>query len=249
MVAWNRPEYTRRVLEGLATCRGVEKYTLTVSLEPGCPEVEALFHQTWPFCVAYGVHPVRKGVALNTKYVIGSLFGQGAERIIHLEDDTVPAPGALEYFEWAFEKYKHDHSILSISAYYYAGQHQCIDQDNLGKSVPREHWHAVRRRQWFTPWMWGTWKDRWRDMESQWVNVTHINDSWATHINHHVRGDRYEIIPALARSQNIGAENGVHVVDPAWHKQHHFNEEWEGKYTVPHGTFFELPPKPAPVQD
>ena len=113
----------------------------------------------------------------------------------------------------------------------------------IGKPIPLDQWHTIKRRQWFTPWLWGTWDDRWKELERKWVQIDSIDRAWAEHINTSVRGDRFEVYPCLSRSQNIGAENGIHVPSVEWHRKHQFNEEWEGKYDVPSAPFNETHPQ------
>jgi hypothetical protein len=103
MTACNRPEYTRRVLAALASCQGIERYTLLAHIEPGCKEVEELFHQ-WRHPWRVTVNGSKLGVNRNTCGVMDAATDM-IDFWIHLEDDTVPSPDFLAYMEWARNRY------------------------------------------------------------------------------------------------------------------------------------------------
>ena len=146
--------------------------------------------------------------------------------VIVLDDDIVPAADCLRYFEWAGEKYRDDREVFTVSAY-------------ARETPPPARYHSVRRLRWFTPWGWATWRDRWEEMRAHWGFGEPF--SWDVIVNR-TRGERFEIQPFLSRVQNIGAEGGVHVPDPQWHREHQYNEF--GAWSVsldPAGRFVEEP--------
>ena len=136
---------------------------------------------------------------------------------IHFEDDTIPGRDCLKYFEWA-KSYERNSDIFTVSAY--------VNSNNKTEHYrPKsENPSEVFKRQWFTPWGWATWKDRFYEMKSVWDFVG-INGSWDCTVNF-ARKKRYEICPAISRVQNVGSENATHVPNPEWHKTHHYNEYW-----------------------
>ena len=97
----------------------------------------------------------------------------------------------------------------------------------------------VSQRNWFTPWGWATWKDRFEEMKSLW-DFTGKNGSWDATINYAARKNRNEIFPHVARCQNIGAELATHVPSPEWHKEHHYNEHWIEKLSKYTQEFIEI---------
>jgi hypothetical protein len=72
----------------------------------------------------------------------------------------------------------------------------------------------------FSPWGWGTWKDRFVELEANWVKEENRNLSWDTHIRDSVRGDRVTIRPHLSRTMNIGRDGG------SWGSPEHFDKNY-----------------------
>jgi hypothetical protein len=118
----------------------------------------------------------------------------------------------LRYFEFCNEKYKDDSEIFTISAY------------TKNNNVAEEDYNKIWKYQWFTPWGWGTWKDRWNELINDW-DFEHKYGGWDWNINRRVRKNRYEIKPLLSRTQNIGAELGTYCT-PSYHAAEQFNKLW-----------------------
>jgi hypothetical protein len=134
---------------------------------------------------------------------------------IHLEDDTIPGKDCLKFLEWAGNTYENDSQIFSVTSYVNSSnktEHYIEKNLNINK---------VSRRNWFTPWGWATWRDRFEYIKRNWTNT-----GWDNTINDITRKNRYEIYPSVSRVQNIGAEMGVHVPDADWHKKNQYNEWW-----------------------
>ena len=145
-----------------------------------------------------------------------------ADFVIMIEDDTTLSPDTLRFFQFARDQYESDENVFTVSAF----ADNCRQQDC---TVPSIYHHTIARRRHYTPWVWGTWKDRWiSDMKDQW-------DGWDIQMNFRtplyddmvsgrtpvgfdfsrfdagLRGDRVEVFPVLSRSNNIGDENGMHA--------------------------------------
>ena len=94
--------------------------------------------------------PNRRGLNRNTQEVLVRARLLRAAVIVHLEDDTVPSPDALRYFDWAVRevlipdvKSKDGHQITLASGY------------NKPKTPPRpDQSHACDTRPIWTPWGW-----------------------------------------------------------------------------------------------
>lgn len=223
MTLYRRPKYARRVLEALAECDGVGEHLVLLHVEPGHPEVLHLAREApLPRCLVVE-NETRFGCTGNTWSALehGFLY---ADYVIHFEDDTVPSRDCLRYFEWAKDRFRDEPQVFTVSSY--------------SRATPDPaHYHAAVRTPWFTPWGWATWSDRWRQMRSHWSRDP---ESWGLSLNR-LRGDRCEIQPCLARTQNIGAEMGAHVPSPEWHRENHYNEFGAWSVTLDAaGPFFEL---------
>ena len=197
--AYNRPDYFARVMEGLACCEGVEEYQVTAVLDPS--------DKTEELAKIAGGHGVRiliperhMGCGAAIRFCIELGFHQ-SDFHIHLEDDTVPSPDCLRWFEWA--QRNAPAKTLTISAYH---------RDGIGSRS-----NEAGYREWFTPWGWGTWRR---------IYMGHLRGVWKDRgWDNQVQDVRIrlgwgEIYPQLSRIQNIGAERGTFCPGPEFHRTH-----------------------------
>ena len=119
-IAWRRPEYTRQVIEGLRRCEGIEKYTVLSFVEPGS---EPDCQETWEmvkamdFADCYSFRNERRlGTAKNVYQALSVGFGF-TDYVIHLENDCVPTPDALLFFEHCRDAYRDDPQVFSAAAF------------------------------------------------------------------------------------------------------------------------------------
>lgn len=218
MTAYRRPEYTKRVLDGLASNPQVGEYTLFAACEPGYPEVVDLFEtinfMEWNLWLNNEV----VGCNVNTYYAWRLAFLSGVDFAIYLDDDTVPAPDFLDYMEWAATEYADDPEIFAVGGY------------NKTDARP-EQYHHVIARPWQNSWGIGTWRDRWQEMDADWNFDYQHGMTWDTYCAEFIKGDRLMIYPVLARIQNIGKYGGAHN-DPATFDETQFNAHWAGDRDV-----------------
>lgn len=201
---YNRPAYLAQTLAALRGCDGIEACTVAVLLDP-CEET---LHSA-ALAAKYGFECLTYSQRVGCNHAIRSAmdygFGQmGSEFHLHLEDDTVPTRDALRWFAWAAEAYRDEARILNVSGY-----------QRVSNGCPYE----CGARRWFTPWGWGTWRDRWLGLAAGWVRDDAT--SWDVVVNHVLRAGRAEVFPTVSRIQNIGAEQGTHVPSAEWHTAHH----------------------------
>lgn len=229
---YNRPEYTARLLEHLDRCFGVEDYKITICCDPGSKEVQKLAKNFRQDQTTVIVNDRRFGCNTNIYQCLAIGFTQ-SDYHIHFEDDTIPGRDCLKYFEWAKDKYKDDKEIFTVSGYVNSdNEMECYFPKNSNTS-------NVSRRCWFTPWGWATWKDRFDEMEKVW-DFQGRNGSWDVTINGTARNGRWELIPTVARTQNIGAEMGTHVPSAEWHKVNHMNSWWIESIQIYEEEFIEI---------
>jgi hypothetical protein len=207
VTACRRPAYTRRTLESLKRCHGVEEYTVTVIVDLGCDETLAVASEYAGEGWNVGFPAAKLGCngAILAALDIG--FSQN-DYHIHLEDDTPPAKDCLLWFEWA-RRFGNNDRVFSVAAY------------NTANGLR----DAAEVRKWFTPWGWATWADRWAEMRAAWPTGREV--TWDVIQNMQARGDRYEIFPTLARTQNIGRDMGEHNTPEIWEREQ-YNELWAG---------------------
>lgn len=229
LTLWNRYEYTKKVFNALLENPEIKDYLVLMFIEPGCQEVIDLAQNF------LGQHPNTEIIVnqerLGCQKNIYQAVSVGFERSdfhIHLEDDILPAKDMLRYFEWAKERYKENKNIFTVTAF---NRILLTEYCQLKKKL--KLCTEVKRRQWFHPWGWATWKDRWEEIKAGWCFV---DPGWGPTLNKKTRKDRYEIFPTLARCQNIGSV-GLHISSPEWHENHHFNRYWIGSLPFKNSTF------------
>lgn len=210
MTLCNRPQYTRRVLDALSRCDDIERFDVGLFVEPVNPEVIDLATRfRGPECVHLGNS--RVGIEHNTYVALSWGFGHH-DKVVAMEDDTVPGRDFLRFISWGLREYEHDQSVFSICGY------QKTPANEVG------YRDAVIREPWFTPWGWATWRDRWLGIRASFPQ--HEHSPFDIAIQDGALAGRCEVRPMLARIQNIGAEGGMHVPNAEWHTRHHLNPNW-----------------------
>ena len=218
MTGWRRPEYTKKVIDNLKRCIGIEGYTILPTIEPGYPAVLDVFNNL-PNCNVV-INDTRLGCGANTLKALQRGFDI-SDFVIHIEDDTVPGIDSLKYLEWANKTYENNNEIFTVTTY---NRIRDIDEIN-----PQNYFTSYRQK-WYTGWMWGTWKNRFEEMSKKWNFA-----SWDVNINKKIRGNRYEICPTIPRSQNIGEYLGTHVRPGYWRK-YHYSPIWINNIFDPSNT-------------
>jgi hypothetical protein len=215
MTAYRRPAYTREVLAALAQCDGIADWLLLPNVEPGHEEVINAFRQ-WSACESrLAVNKERMGLNRNTQEALVRAMLLRAAVIVHLEDDTVPSPDALRYFDWAVRemlipdvKSKDGHQITLASGY------------NKPKSQPGpDQSHACDTRPIWTPWGWAMDRSRLAWLLANWC--TGNPKCFTCKIKAQYRRTRREVFPVLSRIQNIGYDQGENGRTAEWYRANH----------------------------
>ena len=225
MTLFNRPHYTKRVIDCLSECSGIGKYHLLVFVEPGNQEVIDLAHAIGFMSKEITINKRRLGCDTNIHHAVDAGF-QKSDYNIHIEDDICPGKDMLGYFNFCDYRYRYDSSVFTICAYHKA---RCKEEHE------EYYYDKVFRNPWFTPWGWATWKDRWEEIKKQW----NFNNGWDIQINNVIRKDRFEIRPYLARCQNIGELGGTHVSSDIFRRDH-YNEFWINSINYETENFVEM---------
>lgn len=218
---YNRPEYTKTLFDHLNNCAGIEDYKIIICVEPVNQEVINLAQNFRPEQTRVDINDELYGCQTNIFQCLAKGFSINPDFHIHLEDDTIPGKDCLKYFEWASKKYKDDQAVFSVSGYVNSNNNMenCCNSktDDIMKVGKRKH---------FTPWGWGTWGDRWKNVIRLDWDFGYKHGGWDVNMAKRLRKDMCEIYPEISRIQNIGAKDGIHVMNEDWHKKNHFNEYW-----------------------
>jgi hypothetical protein len=195
-----RPDYFQRVLSALAFCEGVSEYAVTAVLDPS-EWTDQLAEIARGHGITVHIPAQHLGCGAAIRYCMELGF-KASDYHIHLEDDTVPSPDALRWFEWAG---RHASPMtLTVSGY---NQHG-------GEAEP----NMAYFRHWFTPWGWATWRSHWEKYllpgwdTSFWDGgVQRIRDNLGMG----------EMFPRVSRIQNIGATRGAFCPSEYFHRENH----------------------------
>lgn len=223
MPVCGRPHYLRQVLDALSRVRGIEKAILVVSQDGRDAEVSALvagirfadvivLRHRRPFLGVFvffwdGLH----AVSTHIRHLLDFAFeGLGATHAIVLEDDIVPSPDFLRYFEWACRHLLRDDRTLSVTGF---NIHSRTSPDH--GFDPREHPHEMVEnreggRPKFTGWSWAIGAAMWRRIRREWSDL-----SWDTRLDEvQTRLGLVSYKPVLARVKNIGMQGGINFTEP-----------------------------------
>lgn len=152
-------------------------------------------------------------------------------RVIVLEDDLITSLGFLEYMNNMLDKYQNVDNIYSITGYNYP---KSLMQ------IPSDYQYDIYFNQRPASWGWGTWKDRWENVDWDILDFNEFKhnkraqhnfnqggddmsdmliaqmsdkiDSWAIRwAYHHFKKDGYCVYPTHSYVSNIGHDgSGVH---------------------------------------
>jgi hypothetical protein len=132
--------------------------------------------------------------------------------ILHLEDDTVPTKDCLQFFMYAFNKYRNDSKIISVGGY------------NKTEEIDNELIYDTFSEPFFSAWGCGFWVEKLDIIFNHWTksNSNH-GMSWDSYLSHVLFEEKQytQVRPIISRIQNIGAEKGTWVADPMWHYYNH----------------------------
>lgn len=228
MTAWRRPDYFSQVIQSIENAEGFADYHLIVSIDGGywyeATEMIRILRESTIEDYTISIPNKNLGCAGNTYYVLSKGF-EKADRVIHLEDDTILHPQALKWFEENLSKYEDDERIFSISGYVNGELNSnSLDGDWTESNI-------VGLRDDFNCWGWATWRRVWDGMKENlfgivwkegfnehncgygedFLNCVMKDDkgSWAWVMRKYWRKNRFEIAPHTSFMQNIGLERGM----------------------------------------
>jgi hypothetical protein len=225
----NRPDYTKILLDHLDRCFDIDSYQIFICCEPTNTEVISMAKNFRTQQTSVIVNSQKLGCTKNIFQCLKIGF-EHSEFHTHLEDDTIPGKDYLLYCQY-HEQFKSYTDIFSVSGYVNSKNH--IEQ----YFTPNTDYDISKTRQWFTPWGWSTWIDRWTNIIiPSFQKAFDAYDSWDIVLQKSI-DNKVEIFPAVARVQNIGAENGTYCPGSEWHKKNQYNEYWIETNKIYHQNF------------
>ena len=224
---FNRPGYTRELVDALSACAGVGGYRVFFLCDrpdgsEACDEVVDIVRGFGACESRVFVHGKRLGCNGNVFSAL-SLGFRLSDFHVHLEDDCIPGVDFLSYMGWCGGEFAGCDDVFSVSGYTNA---ECV---GLAQFFPRSRdLGGVGFRRHFSPWGWGSWRRSWSEMCGGWLFTDTVDLSWDLKVDRYVRGDRAEVFPFVARVRDVGAVGGVHVPSAEWHARFAFNDYWVG---------------------
>jgi hypothetical protein len=228
ITAWRRPEYLERTLKSWRFARHLDELAVfTVAL--GRSDVERqqselitdfardlppglvrVFGDSDEAAAAPGMH---RAIA---EALTGVFQDPGVDFAVAGEEDVVVSSDVLELMAWARYQFRHYYEVLCVCAHSVGGTGW--DRPG-GEAAPAALQYAVRLRQYFNPWVWGTWRDRWEGVllpQWDWGEGATFDTGYDWNIATRIlpRGGYRCLVPDASRSQNIG-EHGGYYSTPA----------------------------------
>ena len=194
VLAHRRPHLLRQTLDALVRCYGLAEWRVCVVMDRPDNETRYLVQQVDP---RWETVELDLGNATDAPYarvsratlMALSLGFATSDFVVHLEEDCVPERTALAWFARMAHTYRNDPSVFTINAW---------SGPETGNPEPETV------GPWFTPWLWGTWVDRFQEMRQGWDF-----EYWDRHLNERMRGDRLGVFPHRSLVRDIGREGGV----------------------------------------
>jgi hypothetical protein len=204
-VSGERPGYLAETLASWRRARGVGRWRTAFLVEPGTrvPDCRAVIDGAFPDAEVV-VHPERRGVLANPHAALTHGFAGGAAFVVLAEEDIVVADDVLEFLTWAATTCRDDPSVLAACAFSRLPAPQPPDLVTDGE---------------FSPWVWGTWADRWHDvLDPTWFAAARAPEPGGGNgfdfgiARTLAATGRRVVIPRASRSDDIGQYGGVHAV-------------------------------------
>lgn len=242
---YRRPQYSKLFFDALSRCYGIEDYTVLISCDyehehdAKCMQVAQLAnHFLKSNKGEIFINCPRHGIDLNKLFIMPKAYELN-DYVIFLEDDTIPSMDCLRYFERT-EQLADKASIAAILGY------NRYTEFKVHQQVLEKESYAIQTHDWFTPWGWATWKDRYEEIvgmdgsvykervQLTWKGEENGRHDW--HWNNYIKNNELKVLyPVLPRVQSIGAEEAEHTPSAQWHSENEYN---------PYGAWSQKMPEP-----
>lgn len=211
----DRPHYFQDVLDSWTNVRGKEDVLFYFSCEPfgyedgmnrgTCVDMAEMWLKDNKLTGRVYANYDKLGVLHNPYVALQRAFGNlTVDYAVLAEDDLVVSNDILEYHTWAANEYLDQKDVAMICSFF---EHEAVDE--LSNA-------ALKKVNFASVYVWGTWKDRWNDYigptwEHEYVKEYGFHTGWDWNLNERVlpRLGKYSIQPFVTRVQNIGLQ-GTH---------------------------------------
>jgi hypothetical protein len=215
--SYNRSDYLQETLRSWRDVANKNGYDFFFKLEPSSMQ-KKMENKMINFLSEQKLHgdvinnPERKGVLLNPWEGLNTMFEQGYDFVVLAEDDIEVSDDILHFFDELSHRHERDEEVLAICA----SNLWSIEVDNADHTT-------YFKRSYFSPLIWGTWKDRWtnylRDTwDKDYSSGGAENSGWDWNIALRIipENNLKCIFPEKSRSKHIG-KRGVHMREEDYH--------------------------------
>lgn len=210
LTAFDRLPYLQETLYSWDRVRDLHNWHFVAMIEPS-PVQEQVRQEFEEFILRSGIldfeiriNPQVYGVLHHPWVGFEQLFSQNYDFVVRAEDDLVVADDVLEFFNHVAYEFLDEPSVATAQAY--SGSLWGDPGD-------------IRLSDDFSPWVWGTWRDRWKNLlgptwdhdYSTYNGSPGQQAGWDWNINTRIfpEHDLRSAMPLVSRSNNIGV-SGVH---------------------------------------
>jgi hypothetical protein len=213
VAAYNRPDYLKQVLDSLMGALSHIRWSswqIIIGIDPGGSrqtEVEQVARQFLERQVGTMlIWPEHLGVSEAPRRLLQRAFMRGSDYNLHLEDDTVLSPDALNFVDCIQNEYPDGFACL------YAPPPTRPLSTELASQYIK---HDV-----FRVWGWACSAETYRNLVACTWNWRAIEPlGWDASLEESIYNTYYYVYsPVLSRITNIGREDGVHQTPEGWDK-------------------------------
>lgn len=203
VIAHRRPEYLRKCLHAIRTCRAIEGWFVAINVDGPetdpqviqCQEVAFEFQSVYGACCY--ISEVNDGVNKNNFIGIHREFIGAVDAVLVVEEDVILAPDALQLCDWFLTHPERDnYACLLLHAFSEQPQDPVAMQECMR----------------FCPWGWLVTHEMWeRWFKPNWncKKVPPFGWDWALGYIIQKHGLK-SLRPRMSRVRNIGREGGVY---------------------------------------
>jgi hypothetical protein len=234
VTARSRPGYLRETLASWQAARGLDRlhsFTFALGYDPDawmaqCRVIDEFRHASGlggrvrlkvDSDAARRSNGMHRAIAEAANHVLAD---PAVEFVIFGEEDIAVSADVLEYMDWARQEFAVQGAVAAVCAHSRGGAGWDPREPAADADADQE---TVRLVQYFNPWCWGTWRNRWEKLlEPTWdYDVTSggpMDSGYDHNIHRRVlpEGGLVCAVPDASRSQNIGRHGGWASNEETW---------------------------------
>jgi hypothetical protein len=218
MTAWCRASYSELALDSITKARGYMPWRFFASVDGPihpdqdtvlghqCAEVRAVFERRHMGHPDVRFHRNNMGCNANIFQAVQMAFDAGSDFNLHVEDDIVLSPDALELSNWFYNLPERDEYV-------------CLNVF----SDWRDHGNqplAIAEYFSFFPWGWACTRRMWEKyLAPEWDTKRFGPTGWDWSVGMTIQKHGLKVLrPFLSRALNIGRDQGLHMSSDHWEK-------------------------------